>query len=165
MANSEITVRALAEADWPDVRRIFAEGIATRNATFETQVPSTAALRRKWLPGQRWVAVADGAVAGWAAMTSVSSRECYSGVAETSIYIGDGFRGRRIGKVLLAHQVAAADEGGWWTLQTSIFPENESSIGLHQWAGFRIVGVRERIARLDGQWRDTVLLERRSSLR
>lgn len=165
MANSEITVRALAEADWPGVRRIYAEGIATRNATFETEVPSTAALRRKWLPGQRWVAVADGAVAGWAAMTSVSSRECYSGVAETSIYIGDGFRGRRIGKVLLAHQVAAADEGGWWTLQTSIFPENEASIGLHQWAGFRIVGVRERIARLDGQWRDTVLLERRSSLR
>lgn len=161
---TEVSVRVLTDADWPDVRRIYAEGIATRTATFETRVPSKATLRRKWLAGQRWVAEADGEMAGWAAMTAVSARQCYSGVAETSIYIGDGFRGRGVGKVLIAHQVAAADDGGWWTLQTSIFPENEASIGLHRWAGFRIVGVRERIARLDGRWRDTVLLERRSSL-
>lgn len=163
MPSSEIVVRTLVEADWPAVRRIYAEGIATRNATFETRVPSRATLRRKWVPDQRWVAVAGGEVAGWAALTPVSARQCYAGVGETSIYIGDGFRGRGVGKALISHQVAAADDGGWWTLQTAIFPENEASIALHRWAGFRVVGVRERIARLDGQWRDTVLMERRSS--
>lgn len=162
MATTEIVIRALTETDWPAVRRIYADGIATRNATFETRVPSRASLRRKWVSGQRWVAQVDGQVAGWAAMTPVSSRQCYAGVAETSIYIGDGFRGRGVGKALIAHQVSAADDGGWWTLQTAIFPENEASIALHEWAGFRIVGVRERIAQLDGRWRDTVLMERRS---
>jgi L-amino acid N-acyltransferase YncA len=152
----------MEDADWPDVRRIYAQGIATRNATFETRVPSRATLRRKWLAGQRWVAELDGDVVGWAAVTAVSSRECYAGVLEVSIYIGDGMRGRGIGKVLITQQVRAADDAGFWTLQTSIFPENEASIRLHEWAGFRVVGVRERIAQLDGQWRDTVLLERRS---
>lgn len=162
MVNREVLVRALSDADWPDVRRIYAEGIATRNATFETHVPGEAVLRRKWLPGQRWVAETAGRVAGWAAMTRVSTRPCYAGVAETSIYVGEGFRGFGVGKVLIAHQVAAADEGGLWTLQTSIFPENEASIALHEWAGFRVVGRRERIAQLDGQWRDTILMEWRS---
>jgi L-amino acid N-acyltransferase YncA len=83
---------------------------------------------------------------------------------ESSIYIADGMRGRGIGKVLIAHQVRAAEDAGFWTLQTSIFPENEASVRLHEWAGFRVVGVRERIARLDGRWRDTVLLERRSRM-
>ena len=161
---TEETVRTLVDADWPDVRQIYAEGIATRNATFETRVPSRAVLRRKWLAGQRWVAEADGRVAGWASVTAVSSRECYAGVVESSIYIADGMRGRGIGKVLISHQVRSAERAGLWTLQTSIFPENEASIRLHEWAGFRVVGVRERIARLDGQWRDTVLLERRSQL-
>jgi L-amino acid N-acyltransferase YncA len=159
---TEVSVRALEEADWPDVRRIYAQGIATRNATFETRVPGRAALRRKWLAGQRWVAEVGGEVAGWAAVTAASPRACYAGVVESSIYIADGKRGLGIGKVLIRHQVRAAEEAGYWTLQTSIFPENQASIRLHEWAGFRIVGTRERIARLDGQWRDTVLLERRS---
>lgn len=161
---TEVGLRALDDADWQDVRRIYAQGIATRNATFETRVPSRVTLRRKWLAGQRWVAELDGEIVGWAALTSVSGRECYAGVVESSIYIADGMRGRGIGKVLIAHQVRAAEDAGFWTLQTSIFPENEASIRLHEWAGFRVVGVRERIARLDGRWRDTVLLERRSRM-
>lgn len=159
---TQVSLRALDDADWPDVRRIYAQGIATRNATFEIRVPSRATLRRKWLAGQRWIAELDGEIVGWAAVTPVSARECYSGVVESSIYIADGMRGRGIGRVLIAHQVRAAEDAGLWTLQTSIFPENEASIRLHEWAGFRVVGVRERIARLDGHWRDTVLLERRS---
>ncbi|HEU4541622.1 MAG TPA: GNAT family N-acetyltransferase [Jiangellaceae bacterium] len=159
---TEVSIRPMEDADWPDVRRIYAQGIATRNATFETRVPSRATLHRKWLAGQRWVAQLDGDVVGWAAVTAVSSRECYAGVVESSIYIGDGMRGRGIGKVLITQQVRATDDAGFWTLQTSIFPENKASIRLHEWAGFRVVGVRERIAQLDGQWRDTVLLERRS---
>jgi L-amino acid N-acyltransferase YncA len=161
---TEVGLRALHDDDWPAVRRIYAQGIATRNATFETRVPSRVTLRRKWLAGQRWVAELDGEIVGWAAITSVSARECYAGVVESSIYIADGMRGRGIGKVLIAHQVRAAEDAGFWTLQTSIFPENEASVRLHEWAGFRVVGVRERIARLDGRWRDTVLLERRSRM-
>lgn len=159
---TQVSIRELNDADWPHVRRIYAQGIATRDATFETRVPSRATLRRKWLAGQRWVAEVGGEVAGWAALTAVSARECYSGVAESSIYIADGMRGRGIGKALIIHQIRAAEDAGFWTLQTSIFPENQASIRLHEWAGFRVVGTRERIAQLDGQWRDTVLLERRS---
>jgi L-amino acid N-acyltransferase YncA len=104
----------------------------------------------------------DGAVAGWAALAPVSVRSCYAGVVESSIYVGEGVRGRGVGKALIHQQVTAADAGGLWTIQTSIFPENRVSLALHRSAGFRTVGVRERIAQLDGRWRDTVLLERRS---
>ena len=154
-------IRELADADWDAVRRIYAEGIATGNATFEAEVPRREALDAKWIPGHRWVAEIDGRVAGWGAATPVSGRECYAGVAETSLYVGDGFRGLGVGKTLLHKQFSAADAGGLWTLQTSIFPENEASIALHRAAGFRVVGTRERIALHHGVWRDTVLLERR----
>ena len=156
-------IRELADADWDAVRRIYAEGIATGNATFETEVPRRESLDAKWIPGHRWVAEIDGRVAGWGAATPVSARECYAGVAETSLYVGNGFRGLGVGKALLHKQVSAADAGGLWTLQTSIFPENEASIALHRAAGFRVVGTRERIALHHGVWRDTVLLERRRS--
>ncbi len=158
-----VTVRALADADWPAVRHIYAQGIATRNATFETRVPTRETLDRKWLPGHRWVAEVDGAVAGWAAISPVSARACYAGVGENSLYVGAEFRGKGVGKALIHRQVTAADDGGLWTLQSAIFPENRASIALHRSAGFRIVGVRERIAQLDGVWRDTVLIERRSA--
>lgn len=160
----DVIVRALEEGDWPAVRRIYGEGIATGDATFETEVPRRAALEAKWIAHHRWVAVVDGEVAGWAAMTPVSGRECYAGVAETSLYVGDGFRGRGVGKVLVRKQVAAADVGGLWTLQTSIFPENRASLALHHAAGFRTIGIRERIAQHHGVWRDTVFLERRRAL-
>ena len=159
---ADVAVRAMTDDDWADVRRIYGEGIATRNATFETETPSRRTLEAKWLPEHRWVAEVDGRVAGWAAATPVSARECYSGVAETSVYVGDGVRGRGVGKSLLHKQVTAADEAGLWTLQTAIFPENRASIALHHSAGFRTVGVRERIARHHGVWRDTVMLERRA---
>ncbi|CCH33119.1 GNAT family N-acetyltransferase [Actinosynnema sp. NPDC047251] len=157
----DVPVRAMTEDDWADVRRIYGEGIATRNATFEAEVPSRRTLDAKWLPDHRWVAEVGGRVAGWGAATPVSSRECYAGVAETSIYVAAHARGRGVGKAVLHRQVAAADEGGLWTLQTAIFPENRASIVLHHAAGFRTIGVRERIARHHGVWRDTVLLERR----
>ncbi|HEX6446135.1 MAG TPA: metalloregulator ArsR/SmtB family transcription factor [Streptosporangiales bacterium] len=160
-----VTVRALADDDWPDVRRIYAEGISTGNATFETEVPSRGALDRKWVPGHRWVAEVDGVVAGWAAATPTSARPCYAGVLETSVYVGASHRGRGVGRALLYRQVTAADDDGVWTLQTSIFPENKASLNLHHAAGFRTVGVRDRIAELNGRWRDTVLLERRSPCR
>ena len=159
---ADVTVRPLGAGDWPAVRGIYAEGIATRIATFETSVPSRATLEAAWLPGHRWVAEIEGTVAGWAAVARVSSRECYAGVGETSVYVGEGFRGRGVGTALLHRQVTAADDGDLWMLQTSIFPENRTSLTLHHSAGFRTVGVRERIARLDGIWRDTILLERRS---
>ncbi|GAB4585550.1 helix-turn-helix domain-containing GNAT family N-acetyltransferase [Nocardia sp. IFM 10818] len=159
----DVTVRALADDDWEAVLRIYGEGIATGNATFETEVPARDQLDATWLAGHRWVAEIDGRVVGWAAATAASARECYRGVAETSVYVAAGMRGRGVGKALLRTQVLAADRDGLWTLQNSIFPENRASIALHHSAGFRTVGVRERIARLDGQWRDTVLLERRGA--
>ncbi|MFD5829629.1 helix-turn-helix domain-containing GNAT family N-acetyltransferase [Lentzea sp. NPDC060358] len=161
---ADVVVRPLDTADWNAVRRIYGEGIATGNATFETEVPPRRALDTKWLPGHRWVAEADGQVAGWAALTAVSARDCYAGVAETSVYVGSGFQGRGVGTALVHRQVTAADDAGLWTLQTSIFPENRASLALHHSAGFRTLGVRERIARHHGVWRDTVFLERRTVL-
>jgi L-amino acid N-acyltransferase YncA/DNA-binding transcriptional ArsR family regulator len=157
----DVAVRELRPEDWPDVRRIYAEGIATGDATFETETPGRATLDAKWLPGHRWIAEVDGRVAGWAASTAVSARDCYAGVAETSVYVGEGFRGRGVGKALLRKQVTAADAAGLWTLQTSIFPENRASLALHHSAGYRTLGVRDRVARHHGRWRDTVFLERR----
>lgn len=159
-----ITVRALTSGDWPAVRRIYGEGIATGVATFETAVPSKAALDAKWLPEHRWVAELDGEVVGWTAATPVSTRDCYAGVAETSVYVGAGHRGRGAGKALLRQQVIAADAAGLWTLQTSIFTENRAGIALHRQAGYRTVGIRERVAQRDGVWHDTVLIERRSAV-
>lgn len=160
---ADVTVRALEPADWTAVRRIYAEGIATGDATFETDVPDRGTLDQDWLPDHRWVAEVDGQVAGWAAAKPVSSRAVYAGVAETSIYVGDGFRGRGVGKSLIHRQVTAADQGGLWTLQTGIFPENRASISLHHSAGFRTLGMRERIGWHHDTWRDTVFLERRRS--
>ncbi|WP_410642472.1 helix-turn-helix domain-containing GNAT family N-acetyltransferase [Amycolatopsis sp. lyj-346] len=159
---ADVNVRALEPGDWTAVRRIYAEGIATGIATFETTVPGRASLDAKWLSGHRWVAERDGRVVGWAAATPVSTRDCYAGVAETSVCVADGQRGRGIGKALLRKQVMAADEDGLWTLQTSVFTENRASLALHHAAGYRTVGVRERIAQRDGVWQDTVFLERRS---
>ncbi|MEU0470251.1 metalloregulator ArsR/SmtB family transcription factor [Amycolatopsis sp. NPDC006131] len=160
---ADVTIRALRDDDWPAVRRIYGEGMDTGIATFETTVPSRATLDAKWIAGQRWVAEIDGTVVGWAAATPVSTRECYSGVAETSIYVADGYRGRGIGKALIRQQVIALDEAGYWTLQTSIFTENRASLALHHSAGYRTIGIRERIAQRDGTWHDTVLLERRNN--
>ena len=158
---TDVSTRAMGEADLDVVRDIYAEGIATRNATFETEVPPADELASKWLPGHRWVAELDGRVVGWTAVSPVSSRDCYAGVGETSVYVTGAARGRGVGKALLWRQVNEADKAGLWTLQTSVFPENRASIALHHAAGYETLAVRSRIAQLDGQWRDTVLLERR----
>ena len=124
-------------------------------------MPSARKLAEKWLPEHSWVAELDGAVVGWAAAAPVSDRDCYDGVAETSVYVTEAARGRGVGKTLLHRQVNEADRNGLWTLQTSVFPENRASIALHHSAGYRTLAVRPRIAQFDGIWRDTVLLERR----
>ncbi len=157
----DVTTRPMADTDLERVRDIYAEGIATGDATFETRTPPAQDLGDRWIPGHRWVAELGGTVVGWAAAAPVSTREAYTGVAETSVYVTESARGRGVGKALLYRQVTEADTGGLWTLQTSVFPENRASLSLHHQAGFRTVGVRERIARHHGRWRDTVLLERR----
>jgi len=160
----DVTVRPVEGRDMAAVLEIYGEGLATRNATFETKVPTAKQMRAKWLPGLAWVAEAGGAVVGWSAVMPVSERDCYAGVGETSVYVAEAARGRGVGKALLHRQVSEADRAGLWTLQTSIFPENRASIALHHSAGYRTLAVRSRIAQLDGIWRDTVLLERRSAV-
>jgi len=150
---------------WPRVRDIYLEGIATGQATFETDAPGWERWDSSHLPFARLVALADGErVAGWAALGPVSSRKVYEGVAEVSVYVAEEFRGARAGRALLEALVRESEAGGVWTLQASIFPENAASVALHLACGFREVGRRERVAKLRGVWRDTVLLERRSKV-
>lgn len=149
--------------DWPEVARIYGEGIATHTATFEQEVPSWAAWDGGHLEHSRWVAATGAELAGWAALSPVSRRSCYAGVAEISIYVTAHARGQGIGRLLLRALIESAEAAGIWTLQAGIFAENTASVRLHEACGFRFVGRRERIARLDGMWRDTLLFERRSS--
>ena len=155
-------IEPLAHGDWEAVARIYAEGIATRMATFEANVPDWDEFRAKAIPGHALVARVDGEVAGWAILSPVSSRAVYAAVVENSVYVAAQSRGRGVGRALLDALIAGAEEVGIWTIQTAIFPENEASLALHERCGFVVVGRRERIARLDGVWRDTLLLERRS---
>jgi L-amino acid N-acyltransferase YncA len=155
-----LLIRALEERDWPAVKAIFEEGIAARGATFETQAPSWEDWDGAHLP-LRLVAEEKGGVLAWAALTPYSSRECYRGVAESSVYVAGRARGRGVGRALMERLVRDSEEAGFWTLQAGVFPENEESLALHRRCGFRVVGVRERIGRLDGAWKDVVLLERR----
>ena len=148
--------------DWPAVRAIYLEGIATGNATFETEAPPWETWDEKHLPKPRLVFRDEGRVAGWAALSRMSARACYAGVAEVSVYVRDDFRGRGIGSKLLRALVEQSEANGVWTLQASIFPENEASVQVHLRHGFRVVGRRERIAQQHGVWRDTLLMERRA---
>ena len=154
-------IAPLEHRHWEEVAAIYAEGVATGNATFETSVPGWDEWDRAHLQEHRLVAI-DGAVLGWAALAPVSDRCVYGGVVENSVYVAAAARGRGVGRALLDELVASTEAAGIWTIQTGIFPENESSIRLHERAGFRIVGRRERLGRLDGEWRDVLLLERRS---
>src|SRR5919198_833710 len=157
-----LKIRDLRPGDWPEVAGIYAAGVETRNATFETAVPSW----EEWDAGHsarpRLVGVEAGEVAGWAALSPVSARRCYTGVAEDSVYVAPGRQGRGVGRGVVEELVAQSEAAGLWTLQTSIFPENRASLALHLRCGFRVVGVRERIAQLDGVWRDTVVPEPRA---
>jgi len=154
----------MTEENWNDVARIYNEGIATRNATFEKQAPDWTLWDKAHRKDCRLVAKIADKIVGWAALSNVSGRCVYSGVAEVSIYIDSEYRGRGIGDKLLKSLIAESEANGIWTLQAGMFPENENSIRLHQKNGFRIVGTRERIGKMDDRWRDTVLLERRSKI-
>ena len=157
-----VRIRPLTRDDWAAVERIYAEGIATGEATFETEPPTWEEFDAGRLAEHRLVAEEAGEVVGWAAVSPTSQRECYAGVVEHSVYVAEAARGRGIGAKLMAALVASTDAAGIWTIQTSIFPENAASLALHERVGFRVVGRRERIAQLDGVWRDTLLLERRA---
>jgi L-amino acid N-acyltransferase YncA len=159
-----VEVRGLRADDWPEVARIYREGIETGNATFETEVPSWDEWNAAHLAEHRFAAERDGQVVGWIALLPVSSRACYSGVAEISTYVSEDARSQGVGRELLAAAIESAERGGIWTLQTSVFPENEASLRLLRRFGFREVGRRERIGRLHDIWRDTVLVERRSEV-
>jgi L-amino acid N-acyltransferase YncA len=158
-----IEVVPLEPTHWSAAERIYLEGIATGNATFETTAPSWEAWDRSHLPDLRIVAIDEGAVVlGWAALSSVSDRCVYGGVAEESVYVAENARGNGVGRRLLEDLIRRSEEAGIWTIQTGIFPENRGSLRLHERVGFRVVGVRERLGKLDGVWRDVVFLERRS---
>jgi len=152
----------MTETDWPSVAGIYAEGIATGDATFETEVPDWGRWDAAHIESCRLVCEIADQVVAWAALSPVSGRQVYRGVAEHSIYVAGSARGRGVGSLLLQALIDESEEAGFWTLQTAIFPENEASITLHTRAGFRVIGTRERIAAHHGRWRDTVLMERRS---
>lgn len=157
-----MAIGAMRPEDWPGVRAVFLEGVATGQATFETEAPAYVAWDAAHLSEPRLVAADAEGLAGWAAVSPVSRRGCYAGVAEVSVYVAARCRGRGVGTRLLEELVAASERRGIWTLQAVVFPENPATVALHERAGFRLVGRRERVARLDGVWRDTLLLERRS---
>ncbi|MGH3081369.1 MAG: GNAT family N-acetyltransferase [Gaiellaceae bacterium] len=156
-------LRELRKEDWPAVKAIYEQGIAGGNATFETEAPSWDDWDRTHLEGYRLVALQEGEVVGWAALGPMSERCVYEGVAENSVYVADHAQGRGIGRALLEELVTRSERDGIWTIQTGIFPENEASIELHKRCGFRVVGVRERIGKHHGVWRDVVFMERRSA--
>jgi phosphinothricin acetyltransferase len=162
--NIPMDIRPLLPVDWPAVRMIYKEGIATGNATFEDDAPAWEEWDSAHLRDGRLVAQREGAVVAWAALSPVSGRCVYSGVAEVSVYVSSGARGMGIGKNLLEALVKESELKGYWTLQAGIFPENEASLALHKACGFRIVGRRERLGKMDGRWRDVMLLERRSAI-
>ncbi len=160
-----LTIDPMRPGDWPQVRAIYLEGIATGNATFEQTAPEWDKWDSGHLPGARFVARSDtGDLLGWAALSAVSSRCVYAGVAEVSIYVAERARGCGVGRQLMTRLVVDSEAAGIWTLQAGIFPENSASIALHERAGFRIVGRREKLGQMNGRWRDVVLMERRSTV-
>jgi L-amino acid N-acyltransferase YncA len=157
-----MNIRALTPSDWPMVKAIYEQGIATGNATFQTEAPSWEEWDKAHLSTCRFVIEMDGIVKGWAALSPMSSRCVYAGVAEVSIYVSPESSGKGIGTTLLQQLIAESEIQGLWTLQAGIFPENKASVRLHKKAGFREVGYREKIGKMKDLWRDTLLLERRN---
>jgi len=165
---SAVTIRPMRDDDWPAVRQIYRDGIATGHATFESEAPDWERFNNSRLPRHRLVAeTAEGRILGWAAVSPVSARPVYSGVVEHSVYIAAVARGLGLGSALLRALTESTEGDGIWTIQASVFPENEASLKLHLANGYAVVGRRHRIARmthgpLTGQWCDTILIERRS---
>lgn len=150
--------------DWDKVRAIYLAGLSTGHASFETSAPTWEKWDAKYLPDFRFVARGDKVITGWAALTSVSDRCVYAGVAEVSVYVAAEASGHGVGSALLRELIAASERGGYWTLQAGIFPDNAASIALHRKCGFREVGRRERLGKRDGVWRLSLLFERRSNV-
>jgi phosphinothricin acetyltransferase len=163
-ASSNIKIVPMKKEDWTWGKAIYEEGIATKNATFDTEVPEWIEWDQDHLKFCRFVALHNDTIAGWAALSQVSGRCIYSGVAEVSVYVSTEARGKGMGKLLLGKLILESEKNEIWTLQAGIFPENQSSIILHKNLGFREVGYREKIGKLDGLWRDVILLERRSEI-
>ncbi|HEU5277417.1 MAG TPA: GNAT family N-acetyltransferase [Gaiellaceae bacterium] len=161
-APPSVELRVLTRDDWAAVADIYWEGMRDGLATFETEVPAWEAWDAGHLPEHRLVAESIDEVVGWAALSPASSRRCYAGVAENSVYVARAARRCGVGRMLLEALIAGAEAAGIWTIQTSVFPENRASLALHERCGFRVVGKRERIGKRDGIWRDTIFLERRS---
>ncbi|HXB09094.1 MAG TPA: GNAT family N-acetyltransferase [Puia sp.] len=162
MKTTPITIADLLPEHWPAVKAIYQAGLATGNASFQTSAPDWDEWNAGHLAQCRMVALSGDRVVGWVALSSVSNRWVYAGVAEVSIYIDANYRGQCVGKTLLQALITESETKGIWTLQAGIFPENIASLRLHEWAGFRQVGIREKIGKMGNRWRDTVLLERRS---
>jgi L-amino acid N-acyltransferase YncA len=163
VSSSAFVVDEMSAADWPAVKRIYEEGIASGVATFETEAPSWERWDASHRRDHRFVTRAGGVVIGWAALSPYSVRSAYNGVAEVSVYVAEGHRGKGVGRALLERLVRDTERAGIWTLQAGVFPMNEASLALHKSFDFRVVGVRERIGKLRGEWCDVVLLERRSA--
>jgi len=161
---TELPIVPMLPEHWSAVKEIYREGISTGNATFETDVPSWERWDESHHQFSRLVAINENVVLGWAALSPASHRAVYAGVAEVSVYVAAISRGRGCGRALLVALIESAERNGIWTLQAGIFPENTPSLELHKSCGFRVVGVRERIGRMNAIWRDTVLLERRSKV-
>ncbi len=159
-----MTIREMTSNDWDAVAEIYEEGIATGIATFETNVPSYENWDKSHLGYCRFVAVDGTRILGWAALSPVSGRCVYGGVAEVSVYVAQRSRGMGIGKSLLYELIIQSEYKGLWTLQSGIFPENQASVHLHEKVGFRFIGKRERVGQLNGQWKDNLLFERRSKI-
>ena len=161
---TEISIDALTAADWPAARAVHEEGIATGSSTFETSAPEWDEWDEHHLRKPRLAARRAGELLGWAALSAVSDRCAYDGVAEASVYVSEAARGAGVGRALLKALIERAETEGIWTIQAGVFPENVPSLRLFETAGFRTVGLRERLGKLGGLWRDVVLLERRSEV-
>ncbi|NQX77082.1 GNAT family N-acetyltransferase [Gilvibacter sp.] len=157
-------IKQLKKKHFKEVAQIYSDGLDTGIATFETEVPDWKTWKKKFMKPCRFVALKDDRVVGWCALSPASKREVYKGVAESTVYIASEFRGQGIGRKLLKHLIIASKAAGFWTLQAGIFAENKHSIYLHEQCGFRIVGVRKRIAKRDGKWYDNVLMEHRNNI-
>jgi L-amino acid N-acyltransferase YncA len=160
----DIVVKNMKDEDWPAVAAIYQEGIETGDATFEANIPTWEQFNDRHLRDCRLVARARDTMVGWVALSAISSRCVYAGVAEVSVYVKAFARGQGVGKALLTEAVKESERAGFWTLQAGIFPENTASLALHRACGFRVVGYRERPGQMNGLWRDVVLLERRSKI-
>ncbi|EJL75805.1 GNAT family N-acetyltransferase [Chryseobacterium populi] len=145
-----------------EIAEIYKQGLETGHATFETSVPVWESWDKSKLKHSRFAAAIDNTVVGWAALSAVSDRCVYGGVAEVSIYISNDYKGKGIGKALMLKLIEESEANGIWTLQSGMFPENEATVALHKSSGFRIIGYREKIGKLGNIWRDTIMMERRS---